>query len=344
MQQCLDPSQMSLFFVNALADPARQFFLTHCSSRMTFGQIVSTMQRSYNSETRKLQLQPEMDSMELSSFMHKHKLSNFAEGLAKLLDCIDVLAPQLPKGFGDDQHKARYLRRAVMRYDWAQQPISQLTTARYTFTQFITALNESLQLQEEISRAKLPEMHYGQYIVDPRDLRHNKYRFGDKYGSNYSPKRNYQPSESQDHSRSPNRYAHRTRSQGRLPRNRINNSFRHSRARKPRLRNKRFCFGCGSPDHILSDRKCTPTLDAIRNNMVEHIGCNYADAAALAQQFLTLHSSPIQINDDNPRDTPRREAEQSTKVSFQESLYLADERDTLESHISNGFKEDTFYP
>jgi len=40
-QQCLNPLQMSLFFVNALADPARQFFLAQCSPRMPFDQIAT---------------------------------------------------------------------------------------------------------------------------------------------------------------------------------------------------------------------------------------------------------------------------------------------------------------
>ncbi len=36
MQQSLDPSQMSLFLFNAVADPARHFFLTNGSSSMSF--------------------------------------------------------------------------------------------------------------------------------------------------------------------------------------------------------------------------------------------------------------------------------------------------------------------
>ena len=66
-QQCLEPSQMSLFFVNALADPARQFFLTHCSPHMNFEQIAALMREQYNSETTKLQLQSEMDSLDIST-------------------------------------------------------------------------------------------------------------------------------------------------------------------------------------------------------------------------------------------------------------------------------------
>ncbi len=39
-----------LFFVNALADPARGFFLNHYSPTMPFDEIVGRMRRHYDSE------------------------------------------------------------------------------------------------------------------------------------------------------------------------------------------------------------------------------------------------------------------------------------------------------
>ena len=105
---------MSLFFVNALGDPARQFFLTHCSPRMPFDQIATHMRRHYNSDTRKLQLQSEMDSLDLGAFIRKHNLTENSVRLTKIVHHINALAPQLTADFGDDLHKTRYLRRAVM--------------------------------------------------------------------------------------------------------------------------------------------------------------------------------------------------------------------------------------
>ena len=80
---------------------------------MDYSHIIAIMRRHYNSETRKLQLQSEVDSLDLSSFMRKHQITDQSMGLAKLVDRINVLAPQLLHGFGDDQHKTRYLRRAA---------------------------------------------------------------------------------------------------------------------------------------------------------------------------------------------------------------------------------------
>lgn len=121
-QQCLSPELMSLFFVNALADPARQFFLSNCSPTMPINVIATHMRRHYNSETRKLQIQSKMDSLDLGIFMQKNEITDQAIGLSRLVDHINELAPQLPYGFGDDAHKTRYLRRAVMRLRFAQQP------------------------------------------------------------------------------------------------------------------------------------------------------------------------------------------------------------------------------
>lgn len=117
VQQCLDRHQLSPFFINALADPARQYFQQYCSSRMLFDQIASTMRRHYNSDTNKLQLQSEMGSIDLTSFMLKNNVQDISSGFSKLIDHINALALQLQKGFGDDMHETRYLRRVVSRYE-----------------------------------------------------------------------------------------------------------------------------------------------------------------------------------------------------------------------------------
>ena len=109
--------------------PARQFFLTHCSSRMPLEQITSIMRHHFNCESRKLTVQSDMDSLNLSTFMKKAELFDYSQGLSKLVDHVNALAPQLPQGFGNVDHKTRYVRRAVMQLQWAQTPIAQLTTA-----------------------------------------------------------------------------------------------------------------------------------------------------------------------------------------------------------------------
>ena len=182
-QQSLDSSQMSLFFINALAYPAREFFLSNCSPSLPFNEIVSRMHRHYNSETRKLQLESEMDSLDLGEFLKKRSMADVSEGLIKIRDHINALASQLPSGFGDEAHEARYLRRAFMRFEWAKQPIFMVTTSQYSFTQFLTALQEGIELNEELTCANAPGVNYGRYVNNPHDVRHpNNPRLNPKHG------------------------------------------------------------------------------------------------------------------------------------------------------------------
>jgi len=67
--QSLTNSEISLFFVNALADPARSFFLNHYNQNMQYSEITSHMRRHYNSKARKLAIQSEIDGREIESYM-----------------------------------------------------------------------------------------------------------------------------------------------------------------------------------------------------------------------------------------------------------------------------------
>ena len=90
-----------------------------------------------------------MDSLDLTVYMHNNDIKNARVGLTRIIDRINSLAPQLPAVFSDDAHKTRYLRRAVIRRDLSQTPISHIATSRYSFVQFITALEESSKVSVE---------------------------------------------------------------------------------------------------------------------------------------------------------------------------------------------------
>ena len=97
VQQALNTSQMSLFFVNALADRAQQYFLTHCSSNRLFQEILTIMPRQYSSETRKLQIQSEMGSLDLTIYMHNNDIKNARVGLTRIIDRISSLVPTVSR-------------------------------------------------------------------------------------------------------------------------------------------------------------------------------------------------------------------------------------------------------
>ena len=240
-----------------------------------------------------------MDSVDCSKFMKKRSVRDVSGGLSKICDHTSALASQLPSGFVEDDHKTRYLRRAVMRFDWAKQPIPVVTTPRYSFTQFLTALQESIQLNEEFARANAPYVKYGQYIYNSHDARHpNNPRQDPKHG--YGPRRNYSRPPHGSRSQSPRR---RSRSRLRIPYDpRRAYDYRHRQ--NPSLLKKQYCYGCGSPDHILSDRKCIPTPQSIRTNLVS-IGEHHADVAEeLAINFTTLFSSASQSTSAQKDEAP----------------------------------------
>ena len=93
-----------------------------------------------------VQIHSEMDSIYLESFTTKKNMPESSKGLTRLVDPMNTLALQFPKAFSYEGYKTRCLRRAVMRLDWAQQPISQIATSSYTVIQFIMVLQEGLQL------------------------------------------------------------------------------------------------------------------------------------------------------------------------------------------------------
>ena len=154
-----------------------------------------------------------------------------------------------------------------------------MTTARHTFTQFITSLQESLQLQEEMARAKLTEKLYGKYQRDARDVRYRGIRHGERYDSR-SPRRyaeqNYRPSLSRSLS------IERCLGSSRRP------GHRQTLARVQRSdcghKARRLSFGCGSPDHILSDNKCTPSLQSIEMHIIHSMNCSDESAGSIAEQ------------------------------------------------------------
>ena len=116
VQQCLDPLQMLLLFINILHDPPRQFLPANCSPHTEYTCIIEIMRRHYNSEARKLQLQSDVEDLELNSFMRKQQITDECKGLSMIINRIKALAPQLLRVFQYDHHKTRYLRHAVLAY------------------------------------------------------------------------------------------------------------------------------------------------------------------------------------------------------------------------------------
>ena len=156
-QHRLTSGQKADYFSNVLEGPALTFFLNTYVPGMTYEEISEAMKREYNSDSRQLQVQSTLEGLRLDSFMAANSLSTESEGLNKMVEYIERLAPQCPPGFRSNENKIRFLRSAVLGYEWALAPIRNIVTHRYKFNAFVTALHESLQLSNELKSARSPE-------------------------------------------------------------------------------------------------------------------------------------------------------------------------------------------
>ncbi len=128
----------------------------------------------------------------------------------------------------------------------------------------ITALNRSLELRDVTSRAWTPEVNYGQYVTNPRDIDHLNNRLGGK--RTWSPRRSGSKYRYPSRSCSPHRGETWSDPHSPMVMNRSPSSS-FPWGRNPNLELERFCLGCGSLDHILSDRKRTTTIEALRTSV-----------------------------------------------------------------------------
>ncbi len=63
----------------------------------------------------------------MTKFMEERDITSVSEGLTKLVNYIERLAPQCPQGFREDSPKTRYLRKAVIKFSWARAPVSYIS-------------------------------------------------------------------------------------------------------------------------------------------------------------------------------------------------------------------------
>ena len=67
-----------------------------------------------------------------------------------------------------------------MKLNGANIMISQVISARYSFARLIMGLQESIHLQDEISRVKSSNVNNEQYIMKPKDLPSGQSRCSDR--------------------------------------------------------------------------------------------------------------------------------------------------------------------
>ena len=121
-------------------------------------------------------------------------VTNESDALNWLVKRINRLSPQCPEGFRSEENKMQFIGDAVIRREWASQAISQITTSKYSFNGFVSALCEGLQYTEELRRHKqvsppslskdLGQFLYQQYGRPPRIVSKFKPRLSQDNASN----------------------------------------------------------------------------------------------------------------------------------------------------------------
>lgn len=98
--------------------------------------------------------------------MADQNISDDAAGLAKLVKHVNFLTPLCPPNFQSDSNKICFSRHAVLEKSWAERATSNITTTNFTFSTFVTALREQLQLQrEKKEQSSTFQLHFARKMV-----------------------------------------------------------------------------------------------------------------------------------------------------------------------------------
>lgn len=173
-QYNLDNFQMVDYFIHALGGPAKIFYINKSSSQMCFEDVEKLMKDEYNSDARQIQVKGQLDTLKLQKYMEENSIKDVSTGLTKIVELIENLVPQCQPDFRTESHKIHYLKQAVSEFsDWSLAPIQAITTHKYNFTAFKTALHEAYQNYSEIRRCRTnsSDTFLAQYGRDPRSLK-----------------------------------------------------------------------------------------------------------------------------------------------------------------------------
>lgn len=188
-QYNLNPGQMADLFVYTLDGPARTFVVNNVPHRETFHGIKSLLISKYNSNARQLQVKGILDTLRLKTVMAQRELTSATEELSSIDAKMEDLAPQCHPEFCSDQDKIGYLRSAVPEFTtWSTVPIKSITTNKWSFNEFVTALHESLQTQSHIllllkgesmatdATHLAKETNIAQYTHNPRNIHRHHHK------------------------------------------------------------------------------------------------------------------------------------------------------------------------
>lgn len=138
-----------------LTGPARTHYL---HNRMQFNDYIKAramMLRTYNCVSRQLQVVPILEQLRNPRFMAEKDYTDPAQGLKGLVDKIESPIPLTHPAYHFETHKVTFLKRAVVDQPWAKEAVKNINALNYSFNDFVTALHDTMQVEQELKTAKL---------------------------------------------------------------------------------------------------------------------------------------------------------------------------------------------
>lgn len=151
----LSQSKQLDYLHNLLYGDAKLYYLhTVYGYATNFQQAIYMVESEYNSIVREKRVKNYLNTIRMIQFGTKGLDPPAA--LEKVYKLVTKLARQVPQAFREDSHRVDFLRKSVVGYDWATEPLSRITTDKLNFQQLYGELESDLNLHRE---ARLATLH-----------------------------------------------------------------------------------------------------------------------------------------------------------------------------------------
>lgn len=296
---------------------------------MTYGNIANTMQKEFNSDARQLRTPQGLDTLTFMKFMDEKEVTSPYIGLIRIVEHINIPTPQCQREFRSDPLKTRYLHAATKGLPWAKTSVSHSTKIKYTLNMFVTALRESLQIEQEFASpqdndpthitsapAELPAIpaYYHLYGRDPKQFKPSPNSRGSSARESNpqgNPARTFTPSKAYAPGRSRSGNAEAI-------------TFDECQRRN-------ICITCRAPWKAV--HRCYP--GSVRENYRQLIGNGESDVHLVSNHFqaieLETHTNPDPVSDLTDHNVRFTDQDQNTSEN---DLYMFDNRIRYVEHVS----------
>ncbi len=137
-----------------MSGDSKRFYLDSVFPHVqTFNHAVELIEQEYNSSVRPNRVKNVLNTLRLQGKLGENQEEG--EALAKVYKIISKLAQQVPNSHRGNAHKIEFLRNAVVKCDWATEPLSRIATHNLSFQQLYGELEAAHQLDKEAKLAVL---------------------------------------------------------------------------------------------------------------------------------------------------------------------------------------------